>query len=72
MKNLLQPLTQWFEPYKQKNITPKIFFEIFRERKLYMQIFRNFRILEGSWIKAFKKYYNIYGGNSSFYKDEFE
>lgn len=55
-------LAQQRELWKQMNLSPAQIGSIWRERKVWFQVARNFRDLEGSWILGLKKMSAVFEG----------
>jgi len=55
-------LSQTLELLEHNNISPAQFAAIMRERKLWLQVLRNFVLLEGSWILGLKKMASLFKG----------
>ena len=47
---------------KQSNITIRQFPYLVREWRLWLQVTRNFVMIEGSWLKGLKTYQSIFEG----------
>lgn len=47
---------------KQSNITPRQLPYLVRQWRLWLQVTRNFAMIEGSWVKGLKTYVSIFKG----------
>ena len=58
--NLFRELLDTVRITKQKNFNYKQYLSIWRGRKEFLQIAKNFRKLEGSWLGGIKKLISIF------------
>ena len=62
-KHDLKKLQDNFIALKQSNITPRQLLYLVRQWRLWLQVTRNFAMIEGSWLKGFKTYASIFKGS---------
>ena len=62
IRRTLSPVIDTIEVWKANNVTRAQMVAIFKGRKIWLRVLKNFRELEGSWPRALKKMSKIFQG----------